>query len=116
MLSNMKNSGSGPNSTVSAMLLDFRKSSARFGDGARIAVVALHGGGFQHVTDDVQSGLFGERVQFMEAGSGISTMSDSLMPFQPPMEEPSNILPSSKKSSSTWWEGMDTCCSLPWCR
>ena len=34
------------------------------GDGARIAVIALHGGGFKHVTDDVQSGLFGERVQF----------------------------------------------------
>jgi Trk-type K+ transport system membrane component len=30
--------------------------------------------------------------------SGISTMSDSLMPFQPAMEEPSNILPSSSTS------------------
>jgi len=26
-------------------------------------------------------------------GSGISTMSDSLMPFQPAIDEPSNILP-----------------------
>jgi len=34
--------------------------------------------------------------------SGISTMSDSLMPFQPPIDEPSNILPSSKKSALTW--------------
>ena len=33
------------------------------GDGARIAVVALHGGRFQDVTDDVQGGLFGERIQ-----------------------------------------------------
>ena len=32
--------------------------------------------------------------------SGIRIMSDSLMPFHPAIEEPSNILPPSKKSSS----------------
>src|SRR6185312_5278191 len=44
------------------------------------------------------------------SGSGIRIMSDSLMPFQPVIEEPSNILPSSKVDSSmacagnvTWW-------------
>ncbi|CSI64831.1 Uncharacterised protein [Vibrio cholerae] len=37
-----------------------------------------------------------------EDGSGIITMSDSLIPFQPATEEPSNILPSSKKSASIW--------------
>ncbi len=41
-------------------------------------------------------------------------MSDSLMPFQPAMEEPSNILPSWKKSSSISPTGRVTCCSLPW--
>ncbi len=46
--------------------------------------------------------------------SGISTMSDSLIPFQPAMEEPSNILPSVKSSSLIMVEGMLTCCSLPW--
>ena len=35
------------------------------------------------------------------------------MPFQPAIEEPSNILPSTKKSSSTIRVGMVTCCSLP---
>ena len=45
--------------------------------------------------------------------SGRRTMSDSLMPFQPAIEEPSNILPSSKNSSSTRPAGIDTCCSLP---
>src|ERR1700732_3739642 len=40
-------------------------------------------------------------------------MSDSLMPFQPAIDEPSNILPSLKKPSSTKRVGMDTCCSLP---
>ena len=46
-------------------------------------------------------------------GSGIRIMSDSLMPFHPAIEEPSNILPSTKKSSSTIRVGMVTCCSLP---
>jgi hypothetical protein len=34
-------------------------------------------------------------------GSGIKIMSDSLIPFQPAIEEPSNILPSVKNPSST---------------
>ncbi len=34
------------------------------------------------------------------AGSGISVMSDSLIAFQPAIEEPSNIVPSAKMSSS----------------
>src|ERR1700722_17134962 len=40
-------------------------------------------------------------------------MSDSLIPFQPAMDEPSNIFPSVKKPSSTSRVGMVTCCSLP---
>src|SRR5690606_36947654 len=40
-------------------------------------------------------------------------MSDSLIPFQPAIDEPSNILPSSKKLSSTVLDGTVTCCSLP---
>src|ERR1700736_2715788 len=47
------------------------------------------------------------------AGSGIKIMSDSLMPFQPAIDEPSNILPSLKKPSSTKRVGMVTWCSLP---
>ena len=46
-------------------------------------------------------------------GSGMSTMSDSLMPFQPAIDEPSNIFPSVNMSSSTMLAGIDTCCSLP---
>ena len=45
--------------------------------------------------------------------SGMRIMSDSLMPFQPAIEEPSNILPSRNRSSSTSRAGMVTCCSLP---
>src|SRR5271163_1380724 len=40
-------------------------------------------------------------------------MSDSLMPFHPAIEEPSNILPSLKNPSSTSRVGTVTCCSLP---
>src|ERR1700738_1402217 len=47
------------------------------------------------------------------AGSGIKIMSDSLMPFQPAMDEPSNIFPSLKNPSSTSRVGTVTCCSLP---
>src|ERR1700687_379463 len=47
------------------------------------------------------------------AGSGIKIMSDSLMPFQPAMDDPSNILPSAKKPASTRRVGTVTCCSLP---
>ena len=39
-------------------------------------------------------------------GSGIRIMSDSLMPFQPAIDEPSNILPSTKRSSSTRSRGI----------
>src|SRR5512137_1059911 len=46
-------------------------------------------------------------------GSGIRIMSDSWMPFQPAIDEPSKPLPSSKNASSTTRVGTVTCCSLP---
>ena len=39
-------------------------------------------------------GLFEEQVDDRRLGSGIRIMSESLMPFQPAIDEPSNILPS----------------------
>src|ERR1700722_16758291 len=47
------------------------------------------------------------------AGSGIKIISDSLIPFQPAIDEPSNILPSVKNPTSTRRVGIVTCCSLP---
>ncbi len=47
------------------------------------------------------------------AGSGISSMSDSLIAFQPAIDEPSNIVPSAKMSSSTSDTSKVTCCHLP---
>src|SRR5918994_6520337 len=46
-------------------------------------------------------------------GSGIRVMSDSLMAFQPAIEEPSNMMPSAKTSSSTMDTSKVTCCHLP---
>jgi hypothetical protein len=54
-----------------------------------------------------------ERVDIGRAGSGISFMSDWSMPFQPAIDEPSNMKPSSMKSSSTTSAITVTCCSLP---
>src|ERR1700760_1574328 len=48
-----------------------------------------------------------------EVGSGIRGMSDSLIAFQPAIEEPSNIRPSVNASSSiSDWSNV-TCCHLP---
>jgi hypothetical protein len=48
-----------------------------------------------------------------DAGSGIRFMSDSLIAFQPAIEEPSNICPSAKVSSSIMVTSKVTCCHLP---
>src|ERR1700686_2665710 len=48
-----------------------------------------------------------------EVGSGIRHMSDSLIAFQPAIEEPSNIMPSANVSSSIWLMSKVTCCHLP---
>src|SRR5688572_13973671 len=48
-----------------------------------------------------------------ESGSGISSMSEASMPFQPAIEEPSNAWPSLNLLSSNILAGTLTCCSLP---
>ena len=47
------------------------------------------------------------------SGSSISIMSDSLIAFQPAIEEPSNMVPSAKISSSIIETSKVTCCHLP---
>src|SRR5690242_6432630 len=47
------------------------------------------------------------------AGSGIRHMSDSLIAFQPAIEEPSNIWPSENVSSPMRLTSKVTCCHLP---
>src|SRR3978361_2116856 len=46
-------------------------------------------------------------------GSGIRPMSDSLIAFQPAIDEPSNMVPSEKISSSIMLMSKVTCCHLP---
>ena len=45
--------------------------------------------------------------------SGINIISDSLIAFQPAIDEPSNIFPLVNRDSSTALAGRVTCCSLP---
>ncbi|MNJ76394.1 hypothetical protein D3C77_736680 [compost metagenome] len=52
----------------------------------------------------VGSSVNGSSTALLSSGSRI--MSEASMPFQPSMEEPSNILPTSKKSSSASRAGM----------
>jgi hypothetical protein len=47
------------------------------------------------------------------SGSGISVMSDSLIAFQPAIDDPSNITPSANVSSSIVDTSIVTCCILP---
>src|SRR5687767_8369010 len=47
------------------------------------------------------------------SGSGMSVMSDSLIAFQPAMDEPSNMTPSVNTSSSTIDTSKVTCCHFP---
>src|SRR6266481_4426465 len=48
-----------------------------------------------------------------DAGSGFRHMSDSWIAFQPAIEDPSNICPSEKVSSSIIEMSKVTCCHLP---
>src|SRR3978361_2543094 len=48
-----------------------------------------------------------------EEGSGIRFMSDSLIAFQPAIDEPSKAWPSAKVSSSIMLTSKVTCCHLP---
>src|SRR5579862_4110888 len=46
-------------------------------------------------------------------GSGMTSMSDALIGCQPRMDEPSNPLPSSKRSSLSSLVGIVKCCQIP---
>ena len=48
-----------------------------------------------------------------EDASGMSSMSEAWMPFQPAIEEPSKAWPSSNFSLVKYFTGTVTCCSLP---
>src|SRR5437763_8477598 len=111
--SKMKTSGSGPKNAVSAMPVDFRYASARraIERGQREYACIVDGSSTSQVRITVGSAANGSSTALL--ASGINTMSESLMPFQPVIDEPSNILPSSKNVSSTARAGNVTWCCLP---
>jgi hypothetical protein len=99
--SNTKNSGLGPEQ---AAVGDAGGAHVLLGAGrdrARIAVVALLGVGSRMLQRRITavSSKNGSRTALLS--SGISSMSEALIAFQPAIEEPSNILPSSKNSAPT---------------
>src|ERR1700749_3278978 len=63
------------------------------------------------MSDNVVSAKKGSSTA--QVGCGIRHMSDSLIAFQPAIEEPSNIMPSAKVSSSIIETSKVTCCHLP---
>src|SRR3954452_22455620 len=79
--------------------------------GSRLYGSPVVGSSTSHTSTMVVSAKNGSIVA--DAGSGIRHMSDSLMAFQPEIEEPSNIWPSAKVSSSIMVTSKVTCCHLP---
>src|SRR6266496_1972810 len=63
------------------------------------------------VRDSVGSAMKGSMKA--EAGSGMASMSEASMLFQPRMEEPSKPRPSLKLSSASSPKGMVKCCQVP---
>ena len=115
--SRMKNSASGPKYAVSATPVLLRVGLGTLGERARAALVALHGGGLDDVAAQVEGRSSKNGSMTAVAASGIRIMSDSWMPFQPAIEEPSNILPSSKVlSHQACWPERRRAALCPWYR
>src|SRR5580765_6663227 len=111
--SKMKNSGSGPKYAVSATPDDFKYASARLPieRGQRVYACIVDGSSTSQLRISVGNAVNGSSTAL--SGSGISTMSESLIPFHPEIDEPSNILPSSNSESSTAVDGNVTWCCNP---
>src|SRR5215475_13105063 len=79
--------------------------------GSRLYGSPVVGSSTSHTRTMVVSAKNGSIVAV--TGSGIRHISDSLIAFQPAIEEPSNIKPSEKLSSSIMPASKVTCCHLP---
>ena len=113
MSSKTKNSGSGPKNASSAIPSDLIKSSAFFATdlGSFSYPFPSLGSTISHL--NMTRGSSEKTSRTLVLSSGMRIMSDSLIGFQPAMEEPSNIFPSEKKLSSTVLADTVTCWSLP---
>ena len=79
--------------------------------GSRLYGSPVVGSSTSQTSDSVVSAKNGS-IQAV-AGSGIKFMSNSLIAFHPEIDEPSNIWPSAKVSSSIIVMSKVTCCHLP---
>jgi len=109
----MKNSGSGPIEQVSAMPVFFKYASALRATyrGSRLNSLPVTGSTTFAITLIV--GLTKNGSIAAVAASGIASMSDSWMPIQPRIDEPSKPRPSVKVSASHRSMGKEQCCQLP---
>src|SRR5581483_1859413 len=111
--SKMKNSASGPKNMVSPTPIDFTSPSAFFAieRGSRLYGSPVSGSSVSQIRTSVVSAKNGSMQAL--SGSGINCMSVSWIAFQPEIDEPSNMMPSAKVSSSTVVMSQVTCCHLP---
>ena len=72
---------------------------------------AIYGGHDNTISDSVGASVPGSRIA--EPGSGTSSMSDSEIPCQPRIEEPSKPSPSSNASAPNARRGSVMCCHVP---
>src|SRR4051794_35734369 len=109
----MKNSASGPNTAESAKPVEARYFSPRceIPRGSRLYASLVPVSAIVQVTDNVGTAQNGSMNAV--AGSGIASMSDASMDFQPRMLEPSNPNPSSNTSSVNSPIGQEKCCQVP---
>src|SRR6266853_1989691 len=109
----MKNSASGPNTAESARPVLARYFSARWAmpRGSRIYGSRVPVSAMVQVNDSVGTAIKGSIKAV--AGSGIASMSEASMLFQPRMLEPSKPSPSAKDSSVNSLIGMLKCCQVP---
>ncbi len=111
--SKTKNSHSGPKHAVSAMPDRDRCSSASRATrlGSRAYGSRVSGSAISQTNETVGSAAKGSTIAV--AGSGMSSMSDSSIPCQPRIDEPSNPRPSANESISSARMGIVTCCHVP---
>src|ERR1043166_10202284 len=98
--SKMKNSASGPKKVVSPMPEVFTNASARLAQERVSRVYALPVIGSSTSQNTATVGWAKNGSTTAVSGSGIRIMSDSLMAFQPAIDEPSNMMPFSQASAS----------------
>ena len=98
---------------VSAIPVESRYSSARFARrrGSLAYGLRVIGSAISQISESVGASVKGSRIA--DEASGISSMSDSEIPCQPRIDDPSKPSPSSNADSSKADSGSVMCCHAP---